>query len=164
MAASWRFPRSVASIIGTSDARPEGPSRPPARRARPARTGCPDTVVQPRQRASRQTSGERRDRRETLSPRIFSTHTRTTCASDHSVCRPEPRFDGTREAHITGRNVLTGGPIDFLVGTGRDVKRVHPSDRRRTPHGGRQSRIRIVHYCSQSEKGCGANRCVLPER
>jgi hypothetical protein len=53
----------------------------------------------------------------------------------------------TRRAAGQGR-----GAVDGPHQGGHDRECVHPSDRRRTPHGGRQSRIRIVHYCSQSEK------------
>jgi hypothetical protein len=57
--------------------------------------------------------------------------------SDH-VRRNSVAVDGTREG-------------------GHDAQRVHTGDRWFVARGRRQSRIRIVHYCSQSGNGCGAN-------
>src|SRR2546430_15189685 len=47
-------------------------------------------------------------------------------------------------------------PLQSAV-CGHDARRVHAGDRRRAARRGRQSRIRIVHYCSQSGSGRGAN-------
>jgi hypothetical protein len=89
----------------------------------------PDNLLQPRQLTPaarppvKVATVARRSAR-----RILSTHTGTTCATDDSVCRPALRFDSTHGAHITGWNVLIGGPIDFLVGTGkaRQAAVAHP--------------------------------------
>ena len=52
--------------------------------------------------------------------------------------------------------------VDELIATGvlrrlLAFTELQFSNRRRAARGGRQTRIRIVHYCSQSGEGCGAN-------
>jgi hypothetical protein len=74
-----------------------------------------------------------------------------------ATSEPSSKMRCGREAGCHRRSVagVTTNP-DQCEG-GYDAQRVHAGDRRLVARGRRQRRTRIVHYCSQSGKACGAN-------